>query len=618
MSTFRDRLRHRYAALGVVILAVLGVLLIRLWSMQVLSGADFVAAAENNRVRDVTVEAPRGRILDRNGVPLVTNRATLGVTVPPSAKSDQDLLYRLSVLLDMPLDEVVERVSSVREAPLKPRLVAVDVPMSTVAFLAEHETEYPGVEVSVVPVREYPYGALAAHALGYTGEISEAQLSETDMGDYALGDIVGKSGAERQFESVLQGDKGYQRVEVDAMGAPRRIIEEAQPVPGRDIVLTIDADVQAVTEQALMDALADAHASKHLKARAGAAVAIDVATGEILAMASLPTYDPTEFIGGISQAEWDRLNAKESEYPLNNRAIQAAYPPASTFKVVTGLAGLEHGIAAAGSSYYCSGHWTGMGDDWGKYCWNRRGHGGISFINGMADSCDTVFYEIGYEFHKRGSEELQNWSRNFGLGSTLGIDLPGEVAGRVPDAAWKADFNRNYPEYRQWLPGDTVNISIGQGDMLTTPLQMVSVFAGLGNGGTIMRPHVLREVLDAKGDSVREFEPEVVREIGASDANMRTIHDSLVAVTTRGTGLSAFRGFGATVAGKTGTAEVAGRDDYSWFAAYAPAENPRYAVAVVIEQGGHGGAIAAPAGRSILGQLLGLSVDHVKATDVSR
>ena len=618
MSTYQERLRHRYAVLAAAFLVALGVLFIRLWSMQVLSGDEFAAAAENNRVREIAIEAPRGRILDRNGEPLVTNRSTLGVTVPPTARNDEDLLYRLSVVLDMPYDDVVERVSSVREAPLKPRLVAVDVPMRVVAYLAEHQTDFPGVEVSVVPVREYPHGMLAAHVLGYTGEISEVQLEETDMADYAFGDIVGKSGAERQYESVLQGLKGYQRVEVDAMGSPRRVIDEAEPVAGRDIMLTIDIDVQAVAEQALVDALADARADEFPNARAGAAVALDVRTGEVLAMASMPTYDPTLFTGGISQVEWDRLNAKDSEYPLNNRAIQAAYPPASTFKVVTALAGLEHGVTSTGSSYYCTGLWTGMGEEWGKRCWNRRGHGSIGFTGGMAHSCDTVYYEIGHELHKRGNEELQAWSRRFGLGSTLGIDLPGEVEGRVPDAAWKAEFNRNYPEYRAWLPGDTVNISIGQGDMLTTPLQMAAAFAGIGNGGEIMRPYVLKEVLDSKGESVRTSEPEVVQEIGASEANLRAVHESLIAVTTQGTGASAFRSFGATVAGKTGTAEVYGRDDYAWFTAYAPAEDPRYAVAVVLEQGGHGGAIAGPAARSILARLLGLPVDHITAEDRSR
>jgi penicillin-binding protein 2 len=618
VATFRERLKPRYAALGILFLSVLGVLLVRAWSMQVLSGDRFAAAAENNRVREIAVDAPRGRILDRNGEPLVTNRATLGVTVAPSAKEDEEMLYRLSVVLEMPLDDVIERVTSTREAPLKPRLVALDVPMTTVAYLAEHEAEFPGVEVSVVPVREYPHGTLAAHVLGYTGEISEESLKSSEMEGYVLGDIVGKAGAERQFESVLQGEKGYRRVEVDAVGSPRHILEEAEPVAGRDVVLTIDLEVQKVTEEALQRALEDARADDFKNARAGAAVAIDIHTGEVLAMASVPTFDPTLFIGGISTSDWAALNAKESEYPLNNRAIQAAYPPASTYKAITGMAGLEYGVSSLSHSYYCAGRWTEMGEDWSKFCWNRRGHGSIGFTRGVAESCDVVFYEIGYEFYKRDREELQAFSRLFGIGSQLGIDLPGEVSGRVPDAAWKAEFNANYPEYRQWLPGDTVNMVIGQGDLLTTPLQMTAAYAGIANGGSIMRPHVLKEVLDSKGEAVRRYEPEVAFAAEVSPDTLRAMHNALVDVTESGTGASAFRGFDARVAGKTGTAEVAGKDDYAWFTAYAPAEDPKYAVAVVIEQGGGGGAIAAPAARAILAALLGLPVEHVQATDVSR
>jgi len=618
VATFREQLKSRYAALAIILLSVLGILLFRAWSMQVLSADRFAAAAENNRVREIAIDAPRGRILDRNGVPLVTNRATLGVTVAPSAKDDEDMLYRLSIALDMPLDEVKERVASTKEAPLKPRLVAVDVPMKTVAYLAEHESEYPGVEVSVVPVREYPHGTLAAHVLGYTGEISEESLKSGEWEGYVLGDVVGKAGAERQFESVLQGQKGYRRVEVDAVGSPRHILEEAEPVAGRDVVLTIDLEVQRVAEDALQHALADARADKFMNARAGAAVALDVKTGEVLAMASVPTYDPALFIGGISTKNWEALNAKESEYPLNNRAIQALYPPASTFKAITGMAGLEYGVTSLGHSYRCAGRWTGMGEEWSKFCWNRRGHGPVGFTRGISESCDVVFYEIGYTFYKRGREELQEFSRRFGLGSRLGIDLPGEVAGRVPDAEWKAEFNADYPEYRQWLPGDTVNISIGQGDLLVTPLQMAGVYAGIANGGEIMRPHILKEVLDSKGEAVRAFEPEVAVSTGVSESILRTMHNALVEVTERGTGASAFRGFEVEVAGKTGTAEVAGKDDYAWFTAYAPADDPRYAVAVVIEQGGHGGAIAAPAAREILAALFGLPVEHVQATDVSR
>ncbi|MBS3957455.1 MAG: penicillin-binding protein 2 [Clostridiales bacterium] len=618
MPAFREQLRQRYAVLGVAVVVVLGVLLIRLWSLQVLHGDEFATAAENNRVREVSVDAPRGRILDRDRVPLVVNRSALAVTISPAARNDEELLSRLSVVLGVTLDSVLERAMSVRDDPLKPRIVAVDVPMTAVSYLSEHEAEFPGIEVEAIPVRDYPHGTLAAHVLGYTGEITDEQLKESEIGRYALGDIVGRTGVERQYESVLQGVKGFTRLEVDAFGSPRKVIEEAEPVAGRDVVLTIDADVQAVAEQALVDALAAARADEFPNARAGAAVVLDVKTGEIVAMASVPTYDPAAFIGGIAAAEWERLNAKESEYPLNNRAIHAAYPPASTFKVVTAAAGLEHQVTSTGHSYYCSGRWTGFGEQWGKNCWELRGHGQVDFFSGMAYSCDIVYYDIGYQLESRGAEELQAWSRNFGLGATLGVDLPGEVSGRVPDAAWKAEFNRDYPEYRRWLPGDTINLSIGQGDMLTTPLQMAAVFAGLGNNGTIMRPHVLKEVIDAKGETVRAFEPEVVREIGLSEANLRAIHDSLVGVTEYGTGLSAFRGFGTPIAGKTGTAEVAGRDNYAWFTAYAPASEPRYSVAIVLEQGGGGGANAAPAARSILAQLLGLPTDRVTATDVSR
>lgn len=618
MSTFRQDLKGRFAALGLSVVFVLGVLLVRLWSMQVLSGDEYAAMAENNRIRQISIPAPRGRILDRNGVPLVTNRATLAVAVAPTAKDDDELLYSLSTLLDMPLEEIRTRVSSTREEALRPRVVAIDASPETVAYLAEHESQFPGVEVQVMAVREYAAGSTAAHLLGYTGEVSEAQLDEADFEGYSLGDMVGKTGAERQFESVLQGDKGYRRIEVDATGRQRRIIEEVDPIAGSDIVLTIDTEVQKVAEEALVRAIQEAHKDGFPSARAGSAVAVDVQTGEVLAMASYPTYDPALFLGGISTENWESLNNKESEYPLNNRAIMALYPAASTFKAFTGLAGLRYGVTSEWSQYYCAGTWTEMGEQWPKRCWKRTGHKTISFRGGVIDSCDTVFYEIGYEFYKQGDEKLQKYAREWGYGSKLGVDLPGEVAGRIPDAKWKAEFNANYPEYRKWLPGDTVNIAIGQGDLLVTPLQVASSYAGIANGGEVMKPHVLKEVLNDKGAPVRTTEPVVAFSPEVSQAELGVMHRSLVDVVAKGTGASAFRGFDEPVAGKTGTAEVAGKDDYAWFVGYAPADAPRYAVAVVIEQGGHGGAIAGPATREILSALLGLPIEHVTATDISR
>jgi penicillin-binding protein 2 len=417
---------------------------------------------------------------------------------------------------------------------------------------------------------------------------------------------------------VLQGTKGYRRIEVDASGDPRRIIEEGEPITGNDIVLTIDPAIQTVAEGALVRALKDAHKDEYPNANAGAAIALDVKTGEVLAMASYPTYDPTLFLGGISTENWETLNAEDSEYPLTNRTMMALYPAASTFKAFTGLAGLENGMAREGSMYYCPGKWTEMGEQWPKWCWLRSGHGDISFHAGVVDSCDTVFYEIGYEFYKQDKEELQSFVRQWGFGDETGVDLPGELAGRVPDAQWKNEFNKDYPEYQKWLPGDTVNMVIGQGDLLVSPLQLAAAFGGIANDGAVMKPHVLREVRDGKGDAVRVFEPEVAYQPDVSAKNLAVMESALEDVITDGTAKQAFRGFDEEVAGKTGTAEVAGSDDYAWFVAYAPVDDPQYVVAVVIEEGGHGGTVAAPAVREILSAALGLPVEHVTGSDNSR
>jgi len=617
LTDFRQQLKPRFAALGFVVLAVLVLLLARLWTLQVLNGSAYAQQAKENRVREVTTEAPRGRILDRNGRELVTNRPTMAVVVAPSAKNDEKLLARLSTVLNMPVADIKARVSSVKLAPLASRTVAIDVPMAAVSYLSEHEVDFPGVEVRTQAVRKYPQGALAAHVLGYAGEVSQSELEMVDS-PYQYGDIVGKAGAEKSFEKVLQGDRGRQLIEVDAAGRPRRVILDSEPVAGRDVVLTIDSKVQGITEKALAQAMSDAHKAKFPKARAGAAIAVDIRTGEIIAMASLPTYNPELFLGGISQANWQALTSKDSEFPLTNRAIMAQYPAASTFKAMTGLAGLEAGFTSPGTTYDCEGKWTGMGEQWKKYCWDHAGHGTETFMEGIKDSCDVVFYEIGYRFYKDKGEKLQKFARRFGFGSKSGIDLPGEVSGRMPDAAWKAAYNQNYPEYQRWLPGDTVNLAIGQGDLLITPLQLADAYAGIANGGKVMRPHVIKQVLDAQGKPVLSATPEVAFDTKTSKRNLASMKTALVSVTEEGTGQGAFVGFPVTVAGKTGTAQVTGKDDLALFVGFAPAEKPKYAVVVVIEQGGHGGSVAGPAARQILAACLGQKIEHVTATDSSR
>ena len=601
-----------------IIIVIVVILSLRLWSLQVLSGEEYAARAESNRIREIPIDAPRGQILDREGRPLVTNRPSLAVVANRSIRSDEELLASLSRVLGIPIQELKDRVESVREAPLTPRVLAVDVDSETVAYLSEYQANYPGVDVQVIPVRAYPGGVLAAHLLGYTGEISDDKLKASPEGEYTYGDLVGKSGAEFQFESVLRGDKGYRRVEVDASGRISTVLEEVRPVPGRDVVLTLDLDVQRAAEDALVRAMEVARSDGFTAARAASAVVLDVDTGEVVAMASLPTYDPTLFIGGISKENWRTLTAEGSEYPLTNRALSGLYPPASTFKVITAMAGLENGVTDYNRRYLCQGRWAEMGDRWPKFCWDRSGHGVRNLYGGMVDSCNVVFYNIGYEFYKRDDDALQKYARQWGLGQLTGIDLPGEVAGRIPDPQWKAEINRDFPEFQTWLPGEAVDLSIGQGDVLATPLQIASLYAGIANGGTIMRPTILREVLDSRGDSVVEGEQAVAFEAATSDAHIENLTRMLLGVTVEGTAEGAFRNFPITVAGKTGTAQVANKDNFSWFAAFAPADQPQYALSIVVEQAGGGGAIAAPAAREIFSAAFDIPIERVTATDQSR
>jgi penicillin-binding protein 2 len=628
LPSFQEQLKGRYAVLGIVVVAVLGLLLVRLWTMQVLNGEAYATQAEQNRVREVTMSAPRGRILDRKGRLLVSNRATMAVYVDPTAtyvtdksgkrQKNEALFSRLSTVLAVPLADIKERVFSVREEALAPRMVAIDVSPQAVAYISEHPAEFAGVDVRPQAVRQYPQGTLAAHVLGYAGDASQADLNSSETNGYQYGDIVGKTGAESSFEKVLQGDRGTRLLEVDASGRPRRIIQETDPVAGRDVVLTIDSKIQAITEQALVQSLDDAHKAKFPNAKAGAAVAIDVRTGEVLAMASVPTYDPSMFLGGISDAKWKQLTSKEAEDPLTNRAISGQYPAASTFKAMTGLGGLQYGMITSNTSVDCKGSWDEMGKQWKKFCWDHAGHGVEDFMGAVRDSCDSYFYHVGYLFYKDKGEKLQKYARKFGFGSQAGIDLPLEAKGRVPDAAWKLAYNEKYPEYQAWQPGDTVNLSIGQGDLLVTPLQLADSYAGIANGGKVMTPHVLKQVLGPDGKPVLSYEKKVAFDSKASAGNLSLMKAALLDVTENGTGKGAFSGFPVQVAGKTGTAQVAGKDDYAWFVGFAPANNPKYCVAVLVEQGGHGGSVAGPAARQIFAALLGEKIEHVSATDASR
>ncbi|MBE0446889.1 MAG: penicillin-binding protein 2 [Actinobacteria bacterium] len=606
-----EDIRARLVILTFIAIGIFIILISRLWFFQVMGGQRYMELAEGNYIRVVPVDAPRGLIYDRNGQVLVNNRPSIGVTISPTvAEKQPEILHKLGKILGITVDEIKDKLTEKKADPLKPRVVKRDLDDRTLAYIEEHKMELPGVDVVTESIRGYPHGSLGAHMFGYLGEISEEEMSDFKKsgGDYMLGDIIGKSGVENIYEGLLRGGKGRQHLEVNAAGRPLSVIRNEDPIPGHNLMLAIDLKIQKATEEALEEAIERARRGPgdKFKAEAGAAVVLDPRNGEIIAMASNPTFSPELFIGGISKKNWKELMAKENHYPLNNRALMA-YPPGSIFKPVTMMGALEDGLVSENENFTCTGRWTGLGRKWAKRCWKRSGHHGIGLKRGMAESCDTVFYIIGHRFYKDARERLQYWSRVFGFGSRSGIDLPTETKGRVPDKKWKREFNRNNPEYQPWYPGDTVNMAIGQGDLLVTPLQIAAFYGAIANGGTFYRPHVGKAMISWDGNVKTEFKPkpEDAKRLPVSKEIIRFIQKSLESVTTQGTASGAFNGFPARVAGKTGTAQVSGKDDFAWFVGYAPAEEPRYVAVVIVEQGGHGGSTAAPAVRKILATALG-------------
>ncbi len=613
------RMRRRFLLMLAGVAAAIGALFVRLWSMQVVNGASYTSQAEQNRVTEYTTSAPRGRIYDRNGVELVGNRSSYVVLADSDVQYNEQVLRRLSAVLGIPREYLRAAAASETSGAQADRELAYDVEERAIAYISEHPTAFEGVSVQVQTVRTYPQGTLAAHVLGYTGTISESELTADATGmNYESGDTVGKDGVEKAFESYLQGTRGSKQVEVNASGEVVGTVETVDPDRGNDIRLTIDVDVQKVAEKALKTAYQDAAKAKYTNASAGAIVCMNCRNGEVIAMASSPTYDPSDFIGGISNDAWEELTDDASGYPLSNRCIAGLYPAASTFKGFTGLAGLEYGFASSSKTWNCAGTWTGFGEDWAQKCWNTSGHGLIGFYKGIVESCDTVFYEIAKSFYQYSENEtaLQEYLQSWGFGSQTGIELQGEQAGRVPTPEWKKAYNADAPESQAWQPGDLSNLIIGQGDLLVTPLQICCGYAGLATG-RIPKPVLLREVLDEDGDEVvvsgktfrgSNFSPEF------KESNIQIMRNGFKGVVSEGSVSKVFSSLGVTTAGKTGTAEVAGKDNFAWYVGYGPATNPKYVCACCIEQGGSGATSAAPAVRSVLAKALGKKSTHVSGT----
>ena len=628
-----------------LVLAAFAVLAFQTWQLQIVQGGEYVEQGERNRFRLKSIDAPRGVIYDRDGCLLTGNVPSFTVSIIPADLPEEDEEYvfqRLSTLLDVPISirdqrsdgmeevdrlhlregegyepepQLTESVQAGRDAPFVPVQVKSNVPRDLAFTIEEERLDLPGVIVEIEPLREYISGTLFAHITGYVGHIPEQDLEsyvERRDDDYDPNDIVGLTGVELSYEDQLRGRKGQRHVEVDATGREIQTIDSpVEPVPGNNVVLSIDAELQAWVAEALQRGI------KEAGSESGVAIAMDPRSGEILAMVSLPSYDPNLFIGGISEEEYSQLS-EDPLHPLVNHAISGQYPPGSTFKVVTASAGLEEGTVTRTSLLFCPGTiWIPhrFAPDNPELaqpfnCWLKTGHRSISMVEAIAQSCDIYFGLLagGYgEFEGLGQEALHNYAVYFGLGEPTGIDLPGESAGLAPDETWK---RLTYGE--TWVTGDTYNAAIGQGFVLTTPLQMLNATAAIANGGSLYRPTVVREIRDASGHVVTPFAPHLVRKLPVSPETIGIVKEGLRAAVSHGTAWAANLE-GVVVAGKTGTAEFPGQRDWegklpthAWFTAFAPFDDPEIALVVFVESGGEGSIVAVPIAAEILSQYFNL------------
>ncbi|MHB0866985.1 MAG: penicillin-binding protein 2 [Thermoleophilia bacterium] len=588
----------RAGALGGMAILLFATLIFRIWFLQVLSGDQYVAMAENNRIRYIAEEAPRGLIYDRSHKPLVENRAGLAVTVFPDALKDpQQELADLGAAIQTPVDDILKQLELHKADTYSSVVVKKDISPEVKSFLIERIPLYfPGVDIKKLPLRDYPSSAQAAHVLGHVGPIDEQDLKDPHYQGHNTGDEVGKDGVEYQFDQYLKGIDGGREVEVDAGGRPKREVRSITAQKGNNIVLSLDTGLQKAAEDALVWGIDLAHSRNYQAANGGAAIVMNPRNGEIYAMASFPAYDPRVWVGGISDENYQMLTAEGANDPLLNRAISGQYPPASTFKVVTSLAGLQENMVTPLTDFTCTGVWDVLSQPF--KCWGV--HGDVALRTAIIQSCDTYFYNVGYRFYKANNQGMQRWGRELGLGGPTGVDIPGEAIGRVPDPEWKRSFGETDVD-KTWLPGDSVNLAIGQGDMLATPLQMATVYSIIANGGRSVKPHVGLWVEDkVTGSMVANLQPEEGVQLPISVENLKPIQEGLAGATAPGSTVGdTFVGFPVPVAGKTGTAQVAGKSDYGWYVAYAPADDPQVVVLVLLEQGG-GGSVAAPTARKIL------------------
>jgi penicillin-binding protein 2 len=596
--TLTPQLAFRVAVIGGVALVMFALIFFRLWYLQVLSGDKYEAQAQNNRERQIKVQAPRGEIVDRNGQELVANRNSLSIKVTPDKLPEgtaerRQVYRRLARLLNLNPRRLQRRVEGELKAlPFSKPTVKQDVPWELVAYVLERQSRFPGVEPEREFLRRYPHETVGAHLFGQVGEVTETQLKDQRYNRVALGDRVGQAGIELEYDRFLRGINGAARVEVDANGNLTDTLRRREPKQGSQLRLSIDLDVQRVAQQALAGGTGR-----------GAVAVMNVDNGEVLALGSQPSFDPNIFTKPLSQKRLNALSSEALGKPLFNRAIQAGYPTGSTFKLVTATAALESGHITPDTVLNDPGSLTVGGVKFE----NAGGvvHGALALRQALTVSSDVFFYQLGQYMDEKGMP-LQKWGRQLGIGRKTGIDLPAEEPGRMPSPQWRDRWYKQGLTDRPWSVGDNINLSVGQGDLLANPLQMAVAYAAIANGGRVLRPRLGLRIEDAAGRAIQQLDAPTARRLKISEANRNAILEGLhgAANGPGGTSTPVFEGFPIPIAGKTGTAEHIGKPDQSWYVALAPYPNPKYVVAVTDEAGGFGADTAAPMARRILAELL--------------
>lgn len=579
----------RLKILSYIVTAIIVALVIRLVYLQIYEGKYFGKLADGNRIRIVSMAAPRGTIFDRHGLPLVNNRPAFSVELMPSLEPvSPEVVARLSKLLNISPDSINDKLK--HHYGFDPITIKVDVNPEVVTIIEEQRDLYPGVFITTKPVRNYIYNTLGAHVLGYVSEISDTELAKKkEAGDdsYHLGDIIGKFGLEKQYDKYLRGVSGGEQVEVDVTGRPVQLLGMKNPINGDNLNLTIDYKLQEATEKALDEVLPT------VNAHSAAVVVLNPQTGEVLAMASRPNYNPNLFALGISVKDWNAINTNPY-YPLDNKVVTGEYPPGSTFKIITGAAALSEKVTTANEYIYDSGkHWLIP-----KTNADGEALGNINFEQALAHSDNVYFYEMG---NRLGIDRLAKWARKFGIGQKTGIDLPYEAVGNVASQEYKRKvFNED------WYLAETFDAAIGQGFTLATPLQMAVVMSEVANGGTRYKPYLVQSITDPEGQVIEKFQPTVVSKLELDPDILHHIQEGLHKVSTIGTASLYFKNFPIEIAGKTGTAENSHGRDHGCFVAYAPFDKPTICIAVIVENAGYGASSAVPIGYKILSTYFGL------------